>query len=50
VPVRDIAALTGLEIAQLAEADSLQVVPTVQPPSGLPAGWVPLDSPDQLTF
>jgi endonuclease G len=50
VPVRDIAALTGLELAQLAEADSLQVVPTVQPPSGLPEGWVPLDSPDQLTF
>jgi endonuclease G len=50
VPVRDIAALTGLEIAQLAEADSLQVVPTIQPPSGLPAGWVPLESAEQLTF
>jgi endonuclease G len=50
VPVRDIEALTGLEIAQLAEADSLQVVPTIQPPSGLPAGWVPLESAEQLTF
>jgi endonuclease G len=50
VPVRNIAALTGLEIAQLAEADSLQVVPTIQPPSGLPAGWVPLESAEQLTF
>jgi endonuclease G len=50
VPVRDIAALTGLEIAQLAEADSLQVAPTIQPPSGLPAGWVPLESAEQLTF
>jgi endonuclease G len=50
VPVRDIAALTGLEIAQLAEADSLQVVPTVQPPAGLPAGWVPLETAEQLTF
>ena len=50
VPVRDIAALTGLEIAQLAEADSLQTVPTVQPPEGLRPGWVPLTSVDQLTF
>ena len=40
----------GTTLAQLAEADSLQVVPTVRPPSGLPEGWVPLDSPDQLTF
>jgi len=50
VPVRDIAALTGLELAQLAEADSLQTVPTIEPPDGFRPGWVPLDSVDQLTF
>lgn len=50
VPVRDIARLTGLELAQLAEADSLQTVPTVEQPDGLRDGWVPLTDVDQLTF
>ncbi|WP_423919254.1 DNA/RNA non-specific endonuclease [Frigoribacterium sp. 2-23] len=50
VPIRDIAELTRLELAQLAAVDSLQTVPTVQPPDGVRFGWVPLTENDQLTF
>lgn len=50
VPVRDIAEMTGFDLAQLAEADTLQPVPTVEPPDGIRAGWVPLTSVDQLSF
>lgn len=50
VPVRDIAEMTGLDLGQLAAADSLRPVPTIEPPDGIRDGWVPLTSVDQLTF
>ena len=50
VPVRDIAEMTGFDLAQLAEADTLRPVPTIEPPDGIREGWVPLTSVDQLSF
>ncbi|WP_222194768.1 DNA/RNA non-specific endonuclease [Modestobacter italicus] len=49
VPIADLAALTGLDLDQLAAVDRLPTVvgqPAGEP--GVPAGWVPLTSPDQL--
>ncbi|WP_299953472.1 DNA/RNA non-specific endonuclease [uncultured Modestobacter sp.] len=49
VPIADLAALTGLDLDQLAVADRLPTVvgqPAGDP--GVPAGWVPLTSPDQV--
>ncbi len=41
VPVREIEAITGLDVEVLVAADRLEAVQGIRPPS---AGWIPLDS------